>query len=81
MQGDAMKGDLANNKMFLLAQYLGYMPDNYYWSSDINSLSTTRNHAFSESTMYMFHKLPEEMVALTIMAAQLRRMKAGDKSV
>lgn len=81
MQKDAMTGNLRNNKAFLMTKHLGYLPDNYDWSTDHSKLVTTRNHIFSHSTMYMFHGLPEEAVAIITMLAQLKHMKAGDKSL
>jgi len=81
MQKDAMMGKLRENKMFLLAKKFNYMPNAYDWSLDSTQYKTTRNHMFSSSTMYMFHRIPEEGIALITMAAQMRRMKTAGKSL
>lgn len=85
MQFDAAMGNLKKNKTFLLLKRLNYLPDNYKWATDSSDLLTTRNKLFNQSTMYMFHTMPEEAVATMIMAAQLRRMKISknhpDKTV
>lgn len=75
VQAAAMKGELPKNKTFLLAKYLGYMPNNYAWYSEKDSLSSLRNKVFDSSTLYMFHSMGEEAVALITMLAQLRSMK------
>lgn len=83
MQFDAMTGNINNNKLFLLAKKFRYLPDSYDWGVPNDRLLSTRFRAISSSTMYMFHSVPEEFVALITMAAQLKRMKvsSSDKSV
>lgn len=78
LQKDAMFGNLKNNKMFRLAKHLNYMPDSFSRSSDYSDYVTTRNKIFSQSTMYMFHSIPEEAIALITMTAQLKSMKTSD---
>lgn len=75
MQKDAMLGNLRTNKMFLLLKRLNYLPDNYKWATESSDLLTARNKLFSQSTMYMFHTIPEEAVTAMIMAAQLKNMR------
>jgi len=75
---DAMFGRIKDNKMYRLAKHLNYMPDSFSRSSDYSDYVTTRNKIFSSSTMYMFHSLPEEAIALITMTAQLKSMKTAD---
>lgn len=77
LQIDAMKGDLKNNKMFRIAKRLGYMPASTR-SMEYSNFVTTRNKIFDSSTMYMFHRIPEEAVAMITMTAQLQSMKTAD---
>jgi len=81
MQVDAMNGKLSENKLFLLSKKLRYLPNNYDWGSDPEKLLSKRNQLISTSTMYMFHTLPEEAVALIIMSAQMKSMRAGTDSL
>lgn len=76
-----MQGKLKDNKMFMLAKHLGYLPTNFGWSEDSANLITTRNKIFEQSTMYMFHSIFEEGVAFITMGAQLHALKAGDSTV
>lgn len=77
LQRDAMTGNLKNNKMFRIAKRLGYMPASTR-SMEYSNFVTTRNKIFDSSTMYMFHRIPEEAVAMITMTAQLQSMKTAD---
>ena len=81
MQKDSMQNKLDQNKTWLLMKRLRYLPDNYEWASDPNSLLSTRNKAWDQSTLYMFHSMPEQFVATMIMAAQLHAMKVDFNGV
>lgn len=70
-----MTGNLPNNKDFLLAKYLGYMPNDYTLYQEEGSLSTLRNPAFSNSTLYVFHSIGEEAISMITLLAQLKHMK------
>src|SRR5690606_619431 len=52
-----------DHKMWLLAKQMGYLPDNYDWATDSSELLSRRNKYISQSTMLMFHSLPEEALA------------------
>lgn len=85
MYTDSMTGDVRRNKVYLMAKKLDYLPDNFDWASSENELISGSMTLVQESTMYMFHTIPEEFNALVIMVAQLNRMKVntekGVKSV
>ena len=74
-QKNAMFGDLKKDKTWLLARKLNYIPDNYDYATNRRFLLSTRNSAVSESSMYLFHSVPEEYVSLTTMIAQLHYLK------
>lgn len=78
LQIAAMKGELKDNKLFMIAKHLGYMPSNFGWSEDAANLISTRNKIFTQSSMYMFHSFFEEGVALISLGAQLKAMKTRD---
>jgi hypothetical protein len=75
MVADQATGKLRQNKTFLLAKKFRYLPDNFDWATNSSDLLTTKNKIISESSMYMFHTIPEEWTSYLIMLAQLRRMK------
>lgn len=75
---DAMLGRATENKAYILMERYRYMPDNYDWYTSPNQLLTARNTAFTSKTMYMFHTLPEEVIATAIFVAQLKAMKTPD---
>lgn len=79
MQADAMKNQIHRNKAFLLMQRLRYLPDSFEWGSDPNHLVSTRNKAWSQSTLYMNYSAPEQFLASSIMVAQLKGMKIDFK--
>ena len=81
LQKDAMFGKIKNNKMFRIAKMLGYMPQSTRYN-EYSSYVTARNKIFDNSTMYMFHRVPEEAISLITMTAQMMSMKTRDgKSV
>ena len=75
MYKDSVAGNVRANKTYIMAKRLDYLPDNFDWASNNNSLLTTGNNLIDQGTMYMFHTIPEEAHALTVMVAQLHRMK------
>lgn len=75
---DAMSGSWSENKAFQLMEQFRYLPDTYDWFTMPNQLLTARNKLFTTKTMYMFHSLPEEMIATAIFVAQLKAMKTPD---
>jgi hypothetical protein len=83
MYKDSMVGNIRQNKLYLLAKQLDYLPDNFDWATNENELISGSATIVQESTFYMFHTIPEEAHALMIMAAQLHRMqnKANGKSL
>jgi hypothetical protein len=54
---------------------LKYLPDNFDYKSSEKYLLSTRNKAVGSSTMYAFHRIPEEFTAITTMISQLKHMK------
>ena len=72
---DVMLGKMQQNKLWLLAEKLNYIPDNYDYATNRRFLLSTRNAITDSSSMYMFHSKPEEYVSLTTMAAQLHHLK------
>ena len=70
-----MKSELRNSKMFLLAKEFNYFGDNFEYASMEKTMLSMRNRHMNESSMYMFHSIPEEFVSLTTMTAQLLHMK------
>jgi hypothetical protein len=73
--GDVFKGDIRKNKMWLMAEKLQYMPDNFDYATNRRFLLSTRNAINERGSMYLFHSKPEEYVSLTTMAAQLHHLK------
>lgn len=72
---NAMQGKLREDKTFLMLRHFRYLPDNFDYRSSPKYLMSTRNRIMSESTMYSFHSIPEEFVAITTMIAQLHHLK------
>jgi hypothetical protein len=82
--GDMILNKQDSNKLFLLAKKLGYLPDNYYWTTNSSELLTVsdnlRTLPTNPSLMYWFHTMPEELNAMIIMGAQMHNMKLKDGS-
>lgn len=76
--GDAMTGKWSENKAFQLMEKMRFLPDSYDWYTNPNQLLTAKNKLFSTRTMFMFHTLPEEMIATATFVAQLKAMKVPD---
>ena len=74
---DFVKGDLKNNKMWLLAKHLDYFTNSY---KSERLLETMRSKIAASDTGYLMHSIPEEAVQLITMAAQLRHIKFKRKS-
>jgi hypothetical protein len=72
---NAMTGKIRQDKTWLLLKKLHYLPDNFDFMSSEKYLLSLRNRMISESTMYTFHRIPEEFVAMTTMIAQLKHLK------
>jgi hypothetical protein len=72
---DIFTNKMDQNKLFLLARKLNYVPDNYDYATNRKFLLSSRNELVSQSSMYMFHSKPEEYISLTTMAAQLHYLK------
>lgn len=75
MQKDFLMQRHRQNKMWLLLRKFRYLPDNYDWATTSSDLLSQKNKIIDQSTLYMFHTLPEEWHAGMIMVAQLNRMK------
>lgn len=72
---NAMLGKLDQDKTWLLLKKLSYLPDNFDYISSEKYLLSIRNKLISESSMYAFHRIPEEFVTMTTMVAQLKHLK------
>ncbi len=72
---NAMLGNIKKDKTWLLLKKLHYLPDNFDYMSSEKYMLSLRNRMVSEGTMYTFHRLPEEFVAMTTMIAQLKHLK------
>ena len=77
--GSFIKDNIASkenqNKLWLLAKKLNYIPDSYDIYHNALEGNINRGRIFDKSTLYMFHSAPEEAMAMTILAAQLHHMK------
>jgi hypothetical protein len=72
---NAISGNLYRDKTFLMIKKFDYMPDNFDFKSPEKYLLSTRNMAISRTSMYSFHRLPEEYVSMTTMIAQMKHLK------
>ena len=72
---NAMMGKIYQDKTWLLLKKLDYLPDNFDFKSAERFLLSTRNRVISQSSMYVFHRVPEEMVSMVTMIAQLKHLK------
>jgi hypothetical protein len=77
MQKAAMKGNLEEDKTYLLLRELRYLPNNYDWATNNSKLMTRSLKSLDRSTLFMFYNAPEEALATMIMVAQLKRMKVS----
>jgi len=75
MKAGMVDGNVRNSKAYLMAKKFGYFPNSFDWSTAHNNLITDGNRVFNSESMFLFYSLPEEMIALTIMTAQLMSMK------
>jgi hypothetical protein len=75
MGRDGIFGDIKKNKMWLLAKKFNYFGNNYDYATGEKVLLSMRNRTISQSSMYLFHSVPEEFVSMTTMGAQLMYMK------
>lgn len=71
----SIMGKMDQDKTWLLAKKLRYLPDNFDYKSANKYLLSLRNRAVSESTMYAFHRIPEEFVTIVTMISQLKHLK------
>ena len=72
---DSMFTDIRKNKIWLLAKQFNYFGSNYKYDFIEGKLISLRNKSLDESSLALFHHIPEEFVALTTMVAQLNHMK------
>ena len=72
---DAARGNLEQNKIWLMLRKFRYLPDNFDYKSSEKYLLSLSNRIISESTMYAFHRIPEEFVSVVTMLAQLKHLK------
>lgn len=75
MQADSLNNKLEQNKTWLLAKHLNYIPDNFDFYADRKTGRVHRGSMWDSSTLYMFHSMPEEFMATVVMVAQLKNMK------
>jgi len=75
MGRDGVFGDVRKNKMWLLAKKFNYFGNNFDYSTTEKDLLSMRNRAISQSSMYLFHSIPEEFVSMTTMTAQMMHLK------
>ena len=68
-------GKIRQDKLWLMAEHLQYLPDNFDYATNRRFLLSTRNAINDSSSMYLFHSKWEEYVSLTTMAAQLHHLK------
>jgi hypothetical protein len=73
--GNAIMGKIQQDKTWLLLKKLDYLPDNFDFKSAERYMLSTRNRVISQSSMYVFHRVPEEMVSMVTMIAQLKHLK------
>lgn len=66
------------DKIWLLARQLNFLPENLDWYVNHSDMLSERNPLFSYGNLYMFHSYPEEWNALTVMVAQLKSLKLED---
>lgn len=71
----AITGEEMNNKLWNIAEKLEYLPDNYDYAKHKSKLVTAKHRMFDKSKLFMFHSIGEDMGQLTLLAAQLKRMK------
>ena len=71
----AITGNLNRDKAWLLMRKLRYLPDNFDFKSSEKWLLSTRNKMISQSSMYAFHRIPEEFTSMITMISQLKHLK------
>jgi len=74
----AARGQMRDNKLYLLMEKYGYLPDNYDHYVQPNELLTTRNRMFSSRFLTAAHTIPEEIIAASIFYAQMKSIKLED---
>jgi len=72
---NSITGNIEKDKTWLMLRKLRYLPDNFDYMSSEKYLLSSRNKWVSESSLYMFHRIPEEFVSMTTMIAQLHYLK------
>jgi len=72
---NAITGRFERDKTWLLLKKLRYLPDQFDYKSSERYLLSVRNRVVSQSTMYSFHRIPEEAVAMVTMISQLHHLK------
>lgn len=81
---NTLKGTISNilqgkpDKLLLLNEKFTFTPDAYDFSYSSGGGILSENKLFSESTLYLFNKLPEDLNSLMVLAAQLHHIKLPD---
>ena len=75
MQKDATLGKIRENKIYLVARKLKYLPDNFDFANRTDEYTTKSNPILEESSFYLAHTIWEEWVAELMMVSMMRRMK------
>ena len=72
---DIGMGNKENNKTWLLLEEMDYLPSDFGYNTPVSELVTAKNKGFDVGNMYLFHTMFEKANAITIMVAQMHRMK------
>lgn len=72
---NSITGNFEKDKTWLLLKKLRYLPDQFDYMSSERYLLSIRNRIVSESSMYAFHRVPEEAVSMITMISQLHHLK------
>jgi hypothetical protein len=73
--GDSMTGNIRKNKLFVMANELRYLPDNFLFGSNQRAMRVERNRLFRYDNLYLLHTLGENYATYTVLSAQLKHMK------
>ena len=78
MQKDSALGKIRENKTWLMARHLKYLPDNFDFANRTDEYSTKSNPILEESSFYAAHTIWEEWISELLMVSMMRRMKLKD---
>jgi hypothetical protein len=74
--GDYMKGTHTNNKLWLLARDMRYLPEDYNFTVPYDMQVSVRNKLWDVNNWaYIFQSLPDDAMSYIVLAAQLHGMK------